>query len=149
MKKFINNILLIAGILITLILAITMLPMEQDGYLQAYNKKCQLLEDTPSPRIIFVGGSNLAFGLDSQRIKDSLNINVINYGLHAGIGLKYMIDDISTYARKGDIIVFAPEYEHFYTIAYGESVTLTPLMAVTHWEKINLLDIRQWTILIA
>ena len=84
--------------------------MEQDGYLQAYNKKCQLLEDTPSPRIIFVGGSNLAFGLDSQRIKDSLNINVINYGLHAGIGLKYMIDDISTYARKGDIIVFAPEY---------------------------------------
>ena len=64
--------------------------MEQDGYLQAYNKKCQLLEDTPSPRIIFVGGSNLAFGLDSQRIKDSLNINVINYGLHAGIGLKYM-----------------------------------------------------------
>lgn len=46
MKKFINNILLIAGILITLILAITMLPMEQDGYLQAYNKKCQLLEDT-------------------------------------------------------------------------------------------------------
>ena len=89
MKKFINNILLIAGILITLILAITMLPMEQDGYLQAYNKKCQLLEDTPSPRIIFVGGSNLAFGLDSQRIKDSLNINVINYGLHAGIGLKY------------------------------------------------------------
>ncbi len=40
MKKFINNILLIAGILITLILAITMLPMEQDGYLQAYNKKC-------------------------------------------------------------------------------------------------------------
>lgn len=65
--------------------------MEQDGYLQAYNKKCQLLEDTPSPRIIFVGGSNLAFGLDSQRIKDSLNINVINYGLHAGIGLKYMM----------------------------------------------------------
>ena len=39
--------------------------MEQDGYLQAYNKKCQLLEDTPSPRIIFVGGSNLAFGFDS------------------------------------------------------------------------------------
>ena len=149
MKKFINNILLIAGILITLILAITMLPMEQDGYLQAYNKKCQLLEDTPSPRIIFVGGSNLAFGLDSQRIKDSLNINVINYGLHAGIGLKYMIDDISTYATKGDIIVFAPEYEHFYTIAYGESVTVTPLLAVTHCEKINLLDIRQWTILIA
>lgn len=74
--------------------------MEQDGYLQAYNKKCQLLEDTPSPRIIFVGGSNLAFGLDSQRIKDSLNINVINYGLHAGIGLKYMIDDISTMQEK-------------------------------------------------
>ena len=120
--------------------------MEQDGYLQAYNKKCQLLEDTPSPRIIFVGGSNLAFGLDSQRIKDSLNINVINYGLHAGIGLKYMIDDISTYARKGDIIVFAPEYEHFYTIAYGESVTLTPLMAPTGYKAMDNSNSRNSTI---
>ena len=81
--------------------------MEQDGYLQAYNKKCQLLEDAPAPRIIFVGGSNLAFGLDSQRIKDSLNINVINYGLHAGIGLKYMIDDISTYAKEKVTLLYS------------------------------------------
>ena len=73
---------------------------------------------------------------------------MINYGLHAGIGLKYMIDDISTYARKGDIIVFAPEYEHFYTIAYGESVTSRPLWQLHIGKKINL-DIRQWTILIA
>lgn len=137
MKKFINNILLIAGILITLILAITMLPMEQDGYLQAYNKKCQLLEDTPSPRIIFVGGSNLAFGLDSQRIKDSLNINVINYGLHAGIGLKYMIDDISTYARKGDIIVFAPGIR---TLLYNSLWRIRnphAPYAVTHGKKLT------------
>lgn len=89
------------------------------------------------PRIIFVGGSNLAFGLDSQRIKDSLNINVINYGLHAGIGLKYMVDDISTYARKGDIIVFAPEYSHFYSgLAYGESITIAPLWRSHIGEKL-------------
>ncbi len=134
-----------AGILIALILATAMLPMEQDDFLQAYNKKCQLLENTPSPRIIFVGGSNLAFGLDSRRIKESLNINVVNYGLHAGIGLKYMIDDISAYAGKGDIIVFAPEYQHFYpSSAYGEPITIAPLMAVAHWRKASLLGVRQW-----
>lgn len=144
MKTFINKIFIFVGILAVLILIIAMLPIEQDNYLQAYNKKCKLLEITPSPRIIFVGGSNLSFGLDSQRIKDSLDINVINFGLHAGIGLKYMIDDISIYARKGDIIVFAPEYQHFYSGAYGESETIAPLMAVAHWRKVHLLDMRQW-----
>jgi len=90
-----------------------------------------------------VGGSNLAFGLDSHRIQDSLRLPVINYGLHAGIGLKYMIDDITIYARKGDILVFAPEYSQFYTIMYGESLTLAGVMAASHWKKLHLLNVRQ------
>lgn len=144
MKVFIKKTVTLASILIVLILTATQFPIDQDNYLKAYNKKCERLEHTQSPRIIFVGGSNLAFGLDSQRIKDSLNINVINYGLHAGIGLKYMIDDISEYASKGDVIVFSPEYDHFYTTAYGEAETISLLMAACRWKKTHLLGIRQW-----
>jgi hypothetical protein len=77
-------------------------------------KKDSLLANVPSPRIIFVGGSNLSFGLNSQKIKDSLHLNPINTAIHAGIGLKYMLENTLQYTQKGDIIVLAPEYDHFY-----------------------------------
>lgn len=119
-------------------------PIYSNDYLQAYKLKCELLEKTESPRVIFVGGSNLAFGLDSQRIKDSLGINVINYGLHAGMGLKFMIDDVATYTRKGDVLVIAPEYSHFYNnFANGEPLTIAPLLSVCNWEKLHLLNSHQ------
>ena len=144
MKKFIIRTLILGGIVGSLLLSIVIfVPIQPNDYLQAYKLKCKLLEETESPRIIFVGGSNLAFGLDSQRIKDSLGINVVNYGLHAGIGLKFMIDDVATYIQKGDILVIAPEYGHFYTIQYGESATIAPIQAIAGWEKLNLLNFTQ------
>ena len=53
--------------------------------------KNKLLEETNKPRLIFIGGSNLSFGLDSKRIKDSLKFNPINTGIHTSLGLKFML----------------------------------------------------------
>lgn len=144
MKTFIIRTTILGGIVISILLSIVLFaPIQPNDYLQAYKLKCKLLDETESPRVIFVGGSNLAFGLDSRRIKDSLGINVINYGLHAGIGLKFMLDDVATYARKDDILVIAPEYGHFYTIQYGESATIAPIQAIAKWKKLHLLNSTQ------
>ena len=128
---------------VTLVVAILMLLLcvkriDPNNYLQAYTLKCQLLEDTPGPRLIFVGGSNLAFGIDSKRIADSLGVNVVNAGLHAGIGIKFMLDDVSEYVREGDIVVIAPEYQHFYKSI--DPQTLAIVHAIAGWKKIRLLD---------
>ncbi|GMQ26366.1 hypothetical protein Aoki45_30480 [Algoriphagus sp. oki45] len=72
------------------------------------------MQETPSPRIIFVGGSNLSFGLNSQMVKDSLELNPINTAIHAKIGLSYMLSSTERYIEKGDIIVLVPEYDQFY-----------------------------------
>ena len=77
-------------------------------------QKDSLMEHAEGPRLIFVGGSNLSFGLDSERIRDSLKINPINTGIHASIGLKYMVDNSLQYIQKGDVVVLVPEYMHFY-----------------------------------
>jgi hypothetical protein len=143
MKKFIFKIWLF--ILLFLILCISIfcfLPYNPDNYLLAYNKKCDLLQQKSSgSRIILVGGSNLAFGIDSKMIKDSLHIDVINCGLHGGIGLKYMIDDICLYAKENDIIVFAPEYNHFFGKgAYGEGSALSPIIYLSNGRTFGLLD---------
>ncbi|KAA6307943.1 hypothetical protein EZS27_040384 [termite gut metagenome] len=103
MKKFIFKISLPVGLFLSISISILwFLPYNNpDNYYLAYNKKCDLLrQGTSNLRIIFVGGSNLAFGIDSKMITDSLHIDVINYGLSAGIGLKYMIDDVCIYAKK-------------------------------------------------
>ncbi len=92
------------------------LPPKKDSYNRAYEDKLELLkEETMVNRLILVGGSNVAFGMDSKALEDKLqsNYEVINMGLHAGIGLIDMLEDQKKYAKEGDIIVVIPEYIHF------------------------------------
>lgn len=143
MREFIFKTVLFTGMTLLLFLGLILfVPVRSNDYFQTYNLKCRLLEETGSPRVVFVGGSNLAFGLDCQSIKDSLGINVVNSGLHAGVGLKYILDDVEAYLRQGDIVVIAPEYEHFYN-PYGEAATIAPIQSVCGWKKLHLLNFVQ------
>lgn len=117
MKRFIIKIILfilpaIGVIVIGIFLPTT--PRASKSLLMASINKNLLLQETHSPRIIFVGGSNLSFGLNSQIIKDSLQLNPINTAIHASIGIKFMLDNTIDYVQNGDIVVLAPEYSHFY-----------------------------------
>lgn len=116
---------------------------EKHIYLDEYGEKIQMLRDIPSPRIIFLGGSNLAFGIDSKSVADTFGINVVNYGLQAGIGLKLMMLDAAEYCRKGDILVISPEYEHFFGNAYGEKTTLSVLTLLYPKVVVNF-DFQNW-----
>lgn len=96
-------------------------------YLDEYGHKESLLKECPSPRVVFLGGSNIAFGIDSKMVEDSIGVSAVNYGLQAGVGLRLMMVDALQYCRKGDILVVAPEYEHFYGNVHGEKSTLSLL----------------------
>ena len=114
---------------------------EKNSLYFANNQKDSLLINTPAPRIIFIGGSNLSFGLNSQIIKDSLKLNPINLGVHANIGLEYMIDNTKRYIKKSDIVILAPEYNNFFgDFMYGdiqllESVFLTNFLNIFKLSK--------------
>jgi len=117
MRSFINKVLkfllpIIAIIIIGLFLPTT--PRASKSLLMASIAKDSLLLNQKSPRIIFVGGSNLSFGLNSQIIKDSLGLNPINTGIHAAIGVKYMMDNTLEYIQNEDIVILVPEYYHYY-----------------------------------
>jgi len=85
-----------------------------DSYLAAILEKDRLIRNTPSPKIILVGGSNLAFGIDSKAIEDSLGLHVVNMGLYAKLGLKYMLAQVRPYIEPGDVVAVVPEYDQFY-----------------------------------
>lgn len=75
--------------------------------------KHEMLRNAGSPKIILVGGSNLSFGMDSRQIAEAFDMDVINMGIHAGIGLKYEVNDIKPFIKSGDIVVLVPEYGNF------------------------------------
>ena len=90
MKKFILKLTAFAIIPLGIYLYFAFfVPVPGNLYFEAYSQKDKLLKETPSPRIVFVGGSSLAFALDSKRISDSIGLPVINTALHAGMGMKF------------------------------------------------------------
>jgi len=92
-------------------------------------QKDRLIRTTPSPKIILVGGSNLAFGIDSRLLQDSLHVNVVNMGLYAKLGLRYMLAQVKPYIRAGDIVIVVPEYDQFYgSFSEGDNTLNTALL---------------------
>lgn len=100
-----------------------------DNYLAAVLEKDRLIRMTASPKIMLVGGSNLAFGIDSRMMRDSLDVNVVNMGLYAGLGLRYMLAQVKPYVRRGDVVVIVPEYDQFYgKFSEGDNTLNTALL---------------------
>lgn len=93
-------------------------------YLMADIPKRKLLSSVASPRIIFLGGSNVAFGINSSLISELLKRNVVNCGIHIGLGLNYMLSEAQPMIKEDDIVVIMPEYEQFYGIRSGSAELL-------------------------
>lgn len=72
--------------------------------------KHKLLQQTTQPKIIFVGGSNVSMGIDSKLVADSCRMPVVNTAIAIWLGLKFMLNDVKPYVKKGDIVVIAAEY---------------------------------------
>jgi hypothetical protein len=121
MRKFFFRFAILCLLLLASFAAIILIPASENTYIQAMIDKHQGLADTISPRMVLVGGSNLAFGIDSKAIQDALNVPVVNTGIHADIGLGRMLDDVTSFLHTGDIVVIAPEYSHFTSIWNGNS----------------------------
>lgn len=126
-------------------MGIIFFPINNKNYVYEYKHKIDMVKNVPSPRIVLIGGSGLAYGVKSSIIEDSLKIKVINYGLHAGIGLKYMLDDINKYLVPGDMVIIIPEYQHFFGNFEGVGDALNSVLLVTKFDNIQALNWGQWS----
>ncbi len=77
-----------------------------------YTQKAKIADHVKSPhRILMVGGSATHFGVEAKQIEQSLGIPVINFGLHAGLGLDTILSLAQKQIQRGDIVVVSPEPE--------------------------------------
>ena len=102
------------GLLTAAIIALIFIGIDPDPthYFAGSQIQLELLKNTPSPRIILVGGSNVSFGIDAALMQKTLSIPVINDGLHAGLGLA-PLRELQAYLRAGDVVIISLEYQLF------------------------------------
>jgi hypothetical protein len=151
MKKFLKRTTLFT-LIVTLVLSMGLFlpatPRASKSHFHSIILKDSLLANVDSPRMIFIGGSNISIGLNSQTIKDSLNVNPINTGISEGIGLKFMFDNAAQHVKKGDIIIAPLEYSHLvceYNYCNG---SLLRLITDVNKKYLHLLSFRQVLILL-
>lgn len=119
MNKFLIRLFKFASLQCLVLAAITLYYIQthdqlaQKQYLAATIDKHALLKQQKKPRIIFVGGSNVAFGINSQLIASKFKYRPVNMGLHAALGLEYTLNEVEEALRPGDVAVVSLEYENF------------------------------------
>ena len=87
------------------------LGVDNNNYLWGYIDILEKIRNSQSTKkIIFVGGSSVAFGVNTEHIQKRLKIETYNFGVQAGIGIQMPIIDVTPHLNKDDIVVISPEY---------------------------------------
>jgi hypothetical protein len=92
------------------------------SFFAALKDKHIRLETIPSPKMIIIGGSNIAFGVDSTLIEKKFHVPVVNMGVCYLFGLRYILEEIKDSVKPGDTIVLIPEYEMQNSSIDGEPI---------------------------
>ena len=90
-----------------------------NNYSLAMIDKHARLARTDRPKIVFVGGSNLAYGIDSAMVEQATGRNVVNMGMNGYLGVRFMLEEIQPSLQAGDLVVIAFEYDNYYKSVEG------------------------------
>ena len=81
-------------------------------YIRTLRAKHRHLAASPKPRLILVGGSGLSFGIQSDLLQAGLPAYTpANLGLHAGMGLDFILADALREVERGDLVLLCLEFE--------------------------------------
>ena len=110
-------------------------------YLAGWSLKHRLLLGEGEGRLIVLGGSNVAFGVDSTLLERVTGRKTINLGLHAGLGLDHMLNEAADGARRGDLVLLIPEYEQFFG---GQADGEMPVAELLMYDLSSLRYVKSW-----
>jgi hypothetical protein len=65
------------------------------------------------PNVVFVGGSNVLFGVDSKQFSKSTGLPSLNFGCAAGMGPELILHLLFDRLSSGDLVVMNWEYGHY------------------------------------
>jgi len=114
MKKFLFSSIAFSVLIVSLytLISNTVKPKNvvSNDYMAAMIDKHNRIEQLNCPKIIFAGGSNLAFGLNSEEVENEFSVPVVNLGLHKGLGLNFILNELKNTIKKDDVVFLSIEY---------------------------------------
>jgi len=113
---------LTASVAVTIYTLTQLIPDGNDYALASNIKHAALAADVPQ-KIVLVGGSNLAYGIDSALIERETGCPVVNMGMNGYFGARFMLNEVKPHINKGDIVVVAFEYYNYVTPVDGTPAT--------------------------
>ena len=115
LKKIIPAVLAVLAIVLPFVLLISAVlftpKVYENTFVGGLNEKFDRLNSTNEEKIIIVGGSSVAFGIDTPLMEEYLGKPVINFGLYAALGTKLMLDLSRSNIGKGDTVILSPELD--------------------------------------
>ena len=107
MRKFIASLIGIASILLIALMAIRYAPIPV-GMATSYKGAFNVFPlDSIVADVLFIGPSTLAFGLHEETLIES-GIDFFSFGLYAGTGPSYVINEAKQIGRKANYIIMSP-----------------------------------------
>lgn len=82
-------------------------PQYELGYNASILDKVARLKEIEGSKIVLIGDSNLAFGIDSSVIEEQIGMPVVNMGLHGGLGNAFHERMARLNVQEGDIYVIS------------------------------------------
>ena len=127
--------------LIVLFCFVIVMPQYLLNYQASLIDKNERLCSLDEAKIVLVGNSNWAFGVDSQKLEEAMGMPVVNMGMHGGIGNPFNEQAAVQNIHEGDIVIIS--YSNF---ADGDIIKNPELAWITienHpalWKYIRLKD---------
>ena len=115
---------------------------EGGTYARATVFKHERLASLEGPKVVLVGGSNLAFGIDTRLIEGATQCPVANMGMNGFFGVRFMLEEVRPSLASGDTVVIALEYDSFFKPVDGTASNLL-LVVKERPEAFNALTWRQ------
>ncbi len=115
MKNFFKTLLIFVAAILPCAMMVAMTvalpPQYSSTFLGELADKYERQTTLEGAKITVVGGSSVAFGLDSATLQEELGMPAVDFGLYASLGTKVMLDLSLGGIGEGDIIVIAPELD--------------------------------------
>lgn len=78
-----------------------------------WNCKIAYARSIDKHKILVISGSNSLFSISAKQMEEELNIPTVNFGVHAGLGLRYILDRVRNEIKLGDTVILPLEYQMY------------------------------------
>ncbi len=110
-RFYVRAAIITGMVLLAIVTLYIVVPPSRGKYVAATADKYELMRAAEHPAMFLVGGSNLAFSVNSGMIEEALGYDVVNTAINVNFGLQFILRMALDELRPGDVIVLSLEHE--------------------------------------